>query len=296
MKNKKLTILLLSLILTGCKEKTFTVSFDTLGGNIINPITIKEGNIINNLEIPTKEGYLFVNWKKDGLDYDRKTPITEDITLTANWIEKPKIPNTYTVTFIAEDKMEKTVVKENEVVDEIAPPKKENYLFLGWYLDDQKYDFSNKITKDIRLEAKYELNVVTVTYELDGGMGLALETIPKNTTVSIPNPPQKPGYRFLKWQLNGKDFSFTTKIAKDITLKAIWEKIEYITISFDTDGGLPIETMIIEKYSKINNLPIPTKEGYRFLKWQIDNQDFNAETEIDTNIVLKAVYEQIQEN
>jgi len=295
MKNKKIiTLIITSLILTGCKEKTYTISFDTQGGNLMDNITIKEGTTIKNLEEPVKEGYLFVSWEKDGLQYDLDNPITEDITLTATWTEEPTIINTYTVTYIIDDKIEKTVVRENDILKEPKIPKKKNYLTLGWYLDNKPYDFNTKITKDITLTAKYELSVVTVTYDLDGGVGLAIETIPKNTTIEIPEPPQKKGYRFLKWTVDGKDFSFTNKITKDITIKAIWEKIEYVIITFDSDGGTTYQDKQIEKYSKIESLPIPVKDGYQFVEWQYNNQTFNTDTPIEENITLKAIYKPIE--
>ena len=293
MKNKKIIILLLCLFLTGCKEQTYTVSFDTSGGTIINPITLKEGETIQNVTSPIKEGYLFVNWLKDGIEYKEETPITSDIVLTANWIEQPNIPKTYTVSIVTDGKTEKTVVKENETIKEPKTPKKDNYNFLGWYIGNQKYDFNNKITSDITITAKFEYNLVTVTYDLDGGIGLALETIKKNTTAPIPDPPIKIGYRFLKWTLNDKDFSFTTKIKKDITLKAVWEKIEYITVNFDTDGGTPINPKKIEKYSKIGELPIPTKNGYQFIEWQINNKKIDSDTTIENNVILKATYKEL---
>ena len=293
MKNKKIILLVLYLVLTGCKEQTFTVTFDTSGGTELPPLTLKEGETIENITIPTKDGYLFVNWTKDGIEYKEDTPIKNDITLTAHWIEQPEIPNTYTVTIIKDTKTEKTVVKENETIKEPKVEPKENYIFLGWYIGNEKYDFSNKITKDITITAKYEYNLVTVTYDLDGGVGLALETITKNSTVPIPGPPVKNGYRFLKWTLDGNDFSFTTKISKNITLKAVWEKIEYIKVIFDTDGGEPINYKTIEKYSKIDELPIPTKNGYEFVEWQINNQKFNLDTKISNDIVLKAIYKEL---
>ena len=294
MKNKKIILLLLlqCLTLTGCKEKTYTVTFDTAGGTTISPITLKEGETIENVTEPTKDGYLFVNWVKEGIEYKKESPIISDITLTANWIKQPEIPNTYTVTIISDKKTEKTVVKENETIKEPKPETKENYTFLGWYLGTEKYNFNNPITSNITITAKYEYNLVTVTYDLDGGIGLALETIKKNSTVPIPEPPIKIGHKFLKWTLNDKDFSFTTKITKDITLKSRWEKIEYIKVIFDTNGGEPINYKIIEKYSKIDELPIPTKKGYEFVEWQINNKKFNPETKISNDIILKAIYKE----
>lgn len=293
MKNKKIILLLmLLLMLTGCKEKTYTVTFNTDGGTNLSPVSLKEGETIKSIPKPTKEGYLFVNWMKDGIEYEEDLPIKSDITLIANWIEEPDIPNTYTVTIVKDNKIEKTVVKENETIKEPKAPVKENYIFKGWYIGNEKYDFNTKITKDITITSKFEYNLVTITYDLDGGIGLALETIKKNTTLPIPKPPEKPGYKFLKWTLNNEDFSFTTKINKDITLKAVWEKIEYVKIIFDTDGGEPISYKIIEKYSKIDDLPTPVKEGYEFIEWQINNKIFNLDTRISNDIILKAIYKE----
>jgi len=297
MRSKKLVyILILSLFLTGCKGKTFTVTFDTLGGNKMDSITINKGDNIEKISPPTKEGYLFVSWLKDGIEYNSKSPINEDLNLTANWIEAPPIYNYYTITFIVEDQTEKVTVKENETVLEMKAPEIENYLFKGWYVGEEKFDFNTKITKDIALVAKYELNVVTIKYELDGGLGLSFETIPKNTTIPIPNTPTKEGYKFLKWTLNNKEFSFDTKITKDITLKAVWEPIEYIYVTFDSNGGNTIESRKLEKYSKINILPVPTKEGYKFIGWKLNGEFFNTENNISTDITLTADYQPLEDN
>lgn len=297
MRSKKLIyIIILMLCLTGCKEKTFTVTFDTLGGSILDSITLNKGETIENLTPPVKDGFLFVSWLKDGLEYNLNNPITEDITLTANWIEAPEIYNYYTVTFITEETTEKFTIKENDLIEELKAPEKENYIFLGWYVGEEKFDFNTPITKNIVLTAKYELNLVTIKYDLDGGLGLALETIPKNTTLAIIENPTKEGYRFLKWTLNGQEFSFDTKITEDITLKAVWELIEYITVSYDTDGGNYISAQSVEKYTKITKLPIPVKEGYQFLHWQLEGEIFNIDTIVDKDITLKAIYEQKEES
>ena len=203
MRSKKIIYLLLLLIfITGCKEKTYTVTFDTTGGNIMDNVTITEGKNIENVNSPTKEGYLFVSWLKDGIEYDIDSPVTEDITLTASWIEKPVIHNYNIVTFIMEGKTERVVVEENKMVEKIDAPEKENYLFLGWFIGDKESDFNTKITKDISLVAKYESNLVTVTYDLDEGYGQTLETIQKNASVPIPTTPTKKGYKFLKEHYN----------------------------------------------------------------------------------------------
>ena len=64
----------------------------------------------------------------------------------------------YTVTF---DSTMGTSVKTQEVTknkqaQEPEEPIMKGYIFKGWYLDDEKYDFSKRVTKDITLTAKWE--------------------------------------------------------------------------------------------------------------------------------------------
>ena len=65
---------------------------------------------------------------------------------------------------------------------------------------------------------------------------------------------------------------------------------------FDTDGGKPIDYKIIEKYSKIDELPIPVKEGYEFVEWQVNNKTFNLDNKISNDIILKALYKELPNN
>lgn len=62
-----------------------TISFDSDGGT-----PVAEQKALNSPAIkpddPTKDGYDFVEWLKDGKAYDFSTPVTENITLTARWL------------------------------------------------------------------------------------------------------------------------------------------------------------------------------------------------------------------
>jgi len=63
----------------------------------------------------------------------------------------------YTVTFSYDDEEIDVKVFDGNVVNPISNPKKEGYKFLGWYLDDEVYDFSLPVTKDLMLIAKFEV-------------------------------------------------------------------------------------------------------------------------------------------
>ena len=114
MRNIKYILVLLILLLTGCGTKTYTVTFNTNGGTPMQSITINQGETLKEIEAPEKEGYLFVNWLKDGIEYKNEIPVKEDLTLTANWIEAPEIYDYYQVTFMMNGETEKVSVKENE--------------------------------------------------------------------------------------------------------------------------------------------------------------------------------------
>lgn len=68
------------------------------------------------------------------------------------WEEK----NFYYISFIEnENKINKVLVTEDESIDEYIPVK-DGYEFLGWYKGSEKYDFNNKINKDLELTAKFK--------------------------------------------------------------------------------------------------------------------------------------------
>jgi hypothetical protein len=67
-------------------EKTkFTVSFDLLGEGEIESQIIEEGSLAMQPDDPHSDNRLFLGWMANGLPWSFDTPITEDITITADW-------------------------------------------------------------------------------------------------------------------------------------------------------------------------------------------------------------------
>jgi len=65
---------------------TYTVSFETRGGNIIESMKIIKGEEIETLPIPQKDGYTFRYWEdKHGTPIYEKALIDGDIQLYAVW-------------------------------------------------------------------------------------------------------------------------------------------------------------------------------------------------------------------
>ncbi len=46
-------------------------------------------------------------------------------------------------------------VKKDGTITKPADPTKEGYVFDGWYYNDEKFDFSTKVTKDMKLDARW---------------------------------------------------------------------------------------------------------------------------------------------
>lgn len=86
-----LSIILFSLVLSSCSE-SYKVSFDSLGGTLIDPLVVSEGNSAS-LPIPVRKGYIFVGWftgeGPNDTQYSDYSTITQDVTLYARWRVNP---------------------------------------------------------------------------------------------------------------------------------------------------------------------------------------------------------------
>ena len=63
------------------------VTFDSNGGSAVASQLIHPNTAASQPAVPTKTGCIFKGWRLDGAFYDFSTPVTEDITLHAVWIE-----------------------------------------------------------------------------------------------------------------------------------------------------------------------------------------------------------------
>ena len=97
----KVTVKQLDMIIAACilviivvvamelMDPGFTVSFNSLGGTDVAPIEHMYGDLIDEPEPPTREGYTFTGWYRDSACYvlwDPETDTVEtDTTLYAGW-------------------------------------------------------------------------------------------------------------------------------------------------------------------------------------------------------------------
>jgi len=219
-------------------DNKHTVYFDSNGGTYVKSQTIFDGNYANRPGDPTKNCYQFGGWYTDknfNYKYDFNTPVTKDITLYAKWINDGSC-NQYTVSFNTNGAgyIESQRHKKGEYAYEPSTPAKSCYDFGGWYADsslNNRYYFNTPITKDITLYAKWINNgscnrKYTVYFDSNGGTYIGSKTVKEGNAVSRPSNPTRNGYTFIGWYYNGSKFNFSTKIYRDYTLTARWEKDE----------------------------------------------------------------------
>lgn len=145
----------------------------------------------------------------------------------------------------------------------------------------------------------------TVAFDTgEGGSEVPAQIIKEKEKVNKPTDPTKvkEGYTcsFLHWELDNKEFSFNTPIISDITLKARWkEDINIYTVIFDVDGDkekiAPQKVMHGNRATKPDDPDKKPAHDYRysFAGWYLNEQEFNFNRMITSNITLKAKWEDI---
>ena len=63
--------------------------------------------------------------------------------------------------------------------------------------------------------------------------------------------------------------------------------VDKVTVSFDSNGGEQIKSLIIEK-GKTISLPIPTKENYIFEGWTLNGKPFTKDSIVTSDVTLLA--------
>lgn len=105
----------------------------------------------------------------------------------------------------------------------------------------------------------------TVTFNTDGGTSIPSQTLSKWQSIEKPSAnPTKEGYNFVKWVIEGSEEEFNFKdysITSDITLKAVYEKIEGYD-DYESFLELTNSTLKVEN----GNIVEPTEEQWNSLK------------------------------
>ena len=313
----------------------YTVTFDSYGGTPVPPAQkVEYGLTATKPDDPTLKGHTFAFWylgedEQTATAYNFGTPVTENITLTAKWNI-----NKYTVTFDSNGGTPVPPAQKVEygltAAEPTSAPTKTGYTFDGWYLGDEKYDFSDAVEQDITLKAQWTLNTYNIastlrvnngepvkdegktyswTYRCGGKYG---ETIDYQQMIGAlkaralkADKANEPCDAEIKLCFPGSTDSFSDAIKTYGQDGANWQAANnntayirgYATTSyeviFNSDGGSDVVTQIVKYGEKAEAPEAPTMKGYNFLGWfDKDGKPFDfSTTEITHKTELKAQWE-----
>ena len=154
--------LVVPVVFTSCKKDdqiTYTVTFNSNGGNSIDNQTVNKGGMIDKPSDPTKSENIFDGWYTDNNTFEDKwnfdtRTVTSDITLHARW--------NVAVTFDSDNgsAVQPQIILAGEKTIKPANPVREGFWFLGWFFNDTEWNFETIITTNTTLVAKWNPKVL----------------------------------------------------------------------------------------------------------------------------------------
>ena len=264
----------------------YTITLDTNGGPVVSPIKYTVEDLFT-LPYILRPGYEFAGWTLDGSGMLPFTPLiiypgtTGDLHYKAEW----RLAE-YTITMDLDggSGQEKVVYTITDEEFELPTPTRNGYEFVGWTGERiTTPQTSVKIPKGSTGNKAYTANwkVIRYTITLVTNGGAVIASIPYTVedSVTLPIPPDRPGYEFSGWVLDGSgQFPSTPMIIPkgstgDRIYKAEWRVATY-TITYVSHG----KAYNWVQYT-INNqvyFGVPEEEpsyylpGYTFVGWKID--------------------------
>ncbi len=216
--------------------------------------------------------------------YDFNKPVTSNIKLYAKWSILR-----FTISFYSNGgtKVDNQFVEYNQKALEPLVPRRNGYIFDGWYIDtsfNEVYNFDEVITKDFTLYAKWNAISYRVVFKsngenVTGTMDEQVFNYDIEQNLSA-NGFAKTGYTFDGWNTNNDgtgtkylDKALVSNLSDEndaiVNLYAQWSANEY-KVHFDgngnTGGYMKEQTFV---YDKAQNLSANgfVKSGYSFIGW-----------------------------
>ena len=238
------------------------------------------------LPTPTRTGYTFWGWTGEGITKPQPSVTiprgsTGDKTYIENWVETG-----YTITLDLNggSGKEKVIYTMTDEDFELPTPTRNGYEFVGWTGERiTTPQTSVKIPKGSTGNKAYTANWKVIRYTItlvtNGGAVIASIRYTVEDSVTLPIPPERPGYEFAGWVLDGSgQFPSTPMIIPegstgDRIYEAEWRVATY-TITYVSHG----KAYNWVQYTINNQIYFGAPEedpsyylpGYTFVGWKID--------------------------
>ena len=215
------------------------------------------------------------------------------------------LANTYKVTFVVDGYSESysdVTVEEGDVVAEPINPPSQLWptgmlSFLGWFEDGatNSFDFTQPITKNMQLKARFSANYL-IKFK-DRANGMVVDTILVSPGQIVPQtnvavaPPA--GFRLLYWvdetNANPSDpasaYVFGTERATaNISLIPYFSNA-YLVVFISQ--GTQVDSQIVSAGNLVEAPANPTRAGWTFAGWQLNNgQAYNFSDPVNRDLIL----------
>ena len=264
----------------------YTITMDLNGGSGETALlyTVIDDDFA--LPTPTRNGYEFVGWTGEGITTPQPNVTipkgsTGDKTYIENWVLKGYY---ITMDLNGGSGKEKVIYTITDEDFELPTPTRNGYEFVGWTGERiTTPQTSVKIPKGSTGNKAYTANWKVIRYTItlvtNGGAVIASIRYTVEDSVTLPIPPERPGYEFAGWVLDGSgQFPSTPMIIPegstgDRIYKAEWRVATY-TITYVSHG----KAYNWVQYTINNQIYFGAPEedpsyylpGYTFVGWKID--------------------------
>lgn len=267
--------MILVILLNDKKQVTYNVIFKTDGGSVVKAQSINEGDKVKKPIDPIKDGYEFVEWTYKNQTYDFSLKVKSDLILIAKWVKINQDVETCIIKFNTDGgtTIPNQIINKGDKISKPNDPIKEGYVFKGWLLKGEIYDFEKDIEEDSELVANWEKEKNE-------------DPIKKSTNKSTNNNSS------VSNNTSSKVTSQTTTNKPNSTTPSTTVIKKEYTVVFNSVGGSSINSQAIVEGGKVTRPPNPTKEGYNFDTWLLNGNTYDFNSIVSGNITLIAKWNQ----
>ena len=193
--------------------------------------------------------------------YYFSSKVTRNLILKAIWKEQEGGKVTYVVNFNTDggNSVSNQIINKDGTITKPQDPVRDGYKFLGWYSNNVLFDFNTPVTTNLELVAKW-------VKAKDNSTTGTTTTTKKTTT-----------------KKNDTTNTTTTKKTTTNTTEA-----KKYTVKFDSNGGSKVSSKEVTSGSKVSKPSNPTRTGYKFSGWTLNNKAYDFNSKVTSNITLVA--------
>lgn len=221
-------------------EETYRVSFDSMGGSVVESITgVAEGETITLPNPPTKEGFVFGGWYRDTsckVPFTETSKVTKDITLYAKWEEFQLVAYSLEAAYIGDalyvnDGIPKESIRVIAMYNDNVARLVDDFTYTPNTILQEGVNVITVNYEDLNaavvIETGTPAKTYTITFDSCGGNEVeSIKNIIWGDTVTLPKA-VKSGAEFEGWYTS-KEYTteFTEKdfVTRDMTLYAKWNE------------------------------------------------------------------------